>query len=124
MAISTTIDDQPPRSLQAPRQIQPLLVTRDLSKSFRGLTALKSHHLEISTGEVVGVIGPNGSGKSTFFNLVSGFLKPSSGVVEFDGRPIQHLSQARIVRLGIARTFQGTRLFYSLSLRDNLRSHA
>lgn len=122
MAIAVARETQPPVVLSP--AAPPLLVTRDLSKSFRGLTALKAHHLAVSTGEVVGVIGPNGSGKSTFFNLVTGFLKPNGGVVEFAGREIQHLSPARIVRLGIARTFQGTRLFPGLSLRDNIRSAA
>jgi len=102
----------------------PLLVTRELTKSFRSLVALKNHHIRVSTGEIVGVIGPNGSGKSTFFNLVTGFLKPNAGVVAFDGLEIQHLPAPRIVRLGIARTFQGTRLFAQLSVRENLRAAA
>src|SRR5262249_39078538 len=69
-------------------------------------------------------IGPNGSGKSTFFNLVTGFLKPNGGTVTFEGREIQHLSAPQIVRLGLARTFQGTRLFPQLSVRENLRAAA
>jgi branched-chain amino acid transport system ATP-binding protein len=89
----------------------PILVTRNLTKSFRRLPALKNHSVQVKQGEIVGVIGPNGSGKSTFFNLVTGFLKPNAGTVTFDGQEIQHLSAPRIVRLGVARTFQGTRLF-------------
>ncbi|HZT19358.1 MAG TPA: ABC transporter ATP-binding protein, partial [Dongiaceae bacterium] len=80
--------------------------------------------IEVRAGEVVGVIGPNGSGKSTFFNLVTGFLKPNAGTVEFAGRPIQHLPAPAIARLGIARTFQGTRLFRNLSVIENLRAAA
>ena len=91
------------------REAAPLLVTRELTKSFRSLVALRNHHIEVRAGEVVGVIGPNGSGKSTFFNLVTGFLKPNTGVVEFAGAPIQNLAAPAIVRLGIARTFHGTR---------------
>src|SRR5215813_4225406 len=102
----------------------PLLVTRDLTKSFRRLVALKNHRIEVRSGEIVGVIGPNGSGKSTFFNLVTGFLKPNTGVVSFAGREIQALAAPAIVRLGIARTFQGTRLFPQLSVRENLRAAA
>jgi branched-chain amino acid transport system ATP-binding protein len=105
-------------------EVTPLLATRALTKSFRSLVALKNHHIEVASGEIVGVIGPNGSGKSTFFNLVTGFLKPNAGVVAFDGQEIQHLPAPRIVRLGIARTFQGTRLFAQLSVRDNLRAAA
>ncbi len=102
----------------------PLLVTRELTKSFRRLIALKNHRIEVRSGEIVGVIGPNGSGKSTFFNLVTGFLKPNTGVVAFDGQEIQHLRAPQIVRLGVARTFQGTRLFPQLSVRENLRAAA
>ena len=106
------------------REAAPLLVTRELTKSFRSLVALRNHHIEVRAGEVVGVIGPNGSGKSTFFNLVTGFLKPNTGVVEFAGAPIQNLPAPAIVRLGIARTFQGTRLFKRLSVIENLRAAA
>ncbi|HVO02866.1 MAG TPA: ABC transporter ATP-binding protein [Candidatus Cybelea sp.] len=102
----------------------PILVTRALTKSFRRLTALKNHSVEVKSGEIVGVIGPNGSGKSTFFNLVTGFLKPNAGTVHFDGREIQQLSAPEIVRLGLARTFQGTRLFPRLTVRENLRAAA
>jgi branched-chain amino acid transport system ATP-binding protein len=102
----------------------PILVTRDLTKSFRRLTALKNHSVEVKRGEILGVIGPNGSGKSTFFNVVTGFLKPNTGTVRFEGQEIQHMPAPNIVRLGVARTFQGTRLFPRLSVRENLRAAA
>jgi branched-chain amino acid transport system ATP-binding protein len=102
----------------------PLLATRGLTKSFRNLIALKNHELTVQPGEIVGVIGPNGSGKSTFFNLVSGFLRADSGEVVFNGKPILGRSAAEIVRLGLARTFQGTRLFGGLSVADNIRAAA
>ena len=102
----------------------PILVTRGLTKSFRRLTALKNHSAQVNSGEILGVIGPNGSGKSTFFNLVTGFLKPNVGTVSFEGREIQHMTAPQIVRLGVARTFQGTRLFPQLSVRENLRAAA
>jgi branched-chain amino acid transport system ATP-binding protein len=102
----------------------PLLVTSELTKSFRSLVALRNHAIEVRAGEIVGVIGPNGSGKTTFFNLVTGFIKPNMGRVEFAGQPIQHLAPPAIVRLGIARTFQGTRLFPRLSVIENLRAAA
>ena len=101
-----------------------LLVTRNLSKSFRGLVALKDHAIRIAPGEIVGVIGPNGSGKSTLFNLVTGFVRPDAGEVEFDGRAIAALPPPTITRLGIARTFQGTRLFRELTVIENLRAAA
>jgi branched-chain amino acid transport system ATP-binding protein len=102
----------------------PLLAVRGLTKAFRGLTALKNHALEIRPGEILGVIGPNGSGKSTLFNLVTGFTRPNAGEVCLDGRPIHRLSPSQIVRLGIARTFQGTRLFPSLTVRENIAAAA
>jgi branched-chain amino acid transport system ATP-binding protein len=102
----------------------PILATRGLTKSFRRLTALKNHSIQVNGGEIVGVIGPNGSGKSTFFNLVTGFLRPNAGTVSFEGREVQHMTAPQIVRLGVARTFQGTRLFPKLSVRENLRAAA
>ncbi|WP_085124229.1 ABC transporter ATP-binding protein [Tistlia consotensis] len=102
----------------------PLLETSGLTKSFRSLVALRDQAIVVRPGEIVGVIGPNGSGKSTFFNLVSGFLRPDSGSVRFDGQPIERRSAAEIVRLGIARTFQGTRLFKALSVAENVRAAA
>jgi branched-chain amino acid transport system ATP-binding protein len=104
--------------------LQPLLQTRGLTKAFRSLVALRDHGIDIASGEIVGVIGPNGSGKSTFFNLVSGFLRPDRGSVLFDGRPIERRSAAEIVKLGIARTFQGTRLFRNLTVAENIRGAA
>jgi len=102
----------------------PILVTRGLTKQFRRLTALKNQSVEVRSGEIVGVIGPNGSGKSTFFNVVTGFQRPNAGTVTFEGREIQNLRAPEIVRLGIARTFQGTRLFPRLTVRENLRAAA
>ena len=103
---------------------EPLFQTRGLTKSFRSLVALKNHEIAVRVGEIVGVIGPNGSGKSTFFNVVTGFQRPDSGAILFDGQPIERLSSSTIVRLGIARTFQGTRLFPRLSVAENVRAAA
>jgi branched-chain amino acid transport system ATP-binding protein len=103
---------------------RPLLMASGLTKAFRGLMALKDHRIVVREREIVGVIGPNGSGKSTFFNLVTGFTRPDSGRIELDGRPIQRLRPSQIVRLGIARTFQGTRLFPQLTVRENVAAAA
>jgi branched-chain amino acid transport system ATP-binding protein len=103
---------------------RPLLMASGLTKAFRGLMALKDHRIVVREREIVGVIGPNGSGKSTFFNLVTGFTRPDSGRVELDGRPIHRLRPSQIVRLGIARTFQGTRLFPQLTVRENVAAAA
>jgi branched-chain amino acid transport system ATP-binding protein len=101
-----------------------LLETIGLTKAFKGLVALQGHTMRVNAGELIGVIGPNGSGKSTLFNVISGFLPPTSGSVKLDGQDISGLEPARISRLGIARTFQGTRLFKNLSVLENVRVSA
>ena len=99
-----------------------LLEVDGVSKAFKGLLALRDHTLRVSSGEIVGVIGPNGSGKSTLFNLITGFLRPTAGRIRFAGVDTGRLEPAHIARLGIARTFQGTRLFTSLSVFENVRA--
>ncbi|MBN8996324.1 MAG: ABC transporter ATP-binding protein [Rhizobiales bacterium] len=101
-----------------------LLETRGLTKAFRSLVALKNHEIIVRPREIVGVIGPNGSGKSTFFNVVTGFQRPNAGSVTFAGEPIERMAAADIVRLGIARTFQGTRLLKALTVEENVRAAA
>ncbi len=97
-----------------------LLSTTDLTIRFGGLTAVNGVDIQVRGGEIVGLIGPNGSGKTTFFNLITGIYKPTQGSVLFGGQPIHHLPSYRITRLGIARTFQASRLFYDLSVLDNV----
>ena len=101
-----------------------LLVTRGLTRTFGRLVALRNLAITVRRDEIFGVIGPNGSGKSTFFNLVTGFIRADAGEITFDGAPIANLPATEIVRRGIARTFQGTRLFRGLSVRDNLLAAA
>ena len=97
-----------------------ILLTEGLTKTFRGLRALVDQSIIVRAGEIVGVIGPNGSGKSTFFNQVTGFSVPDRGRIEFMGRSIVGHRPATIVRLGIARTFQGSRLFLSMTTLENV----
>ncbi|MBW1999307.1 MAG: ABC transporter ATP-binding protein, partial [Deltaproteobacteria bacterium] len=97
-----------------------LLKTKGLSISFGGLTAVDSVDLEVGRGTTVGLIGPNGSGKTTFFNIVSGIYRPSQGEVWFDGENIVGEKPHIITRKGMARTFQNNRLFWQLSILDNV----
>ena len=97
-----------------------LLEVKNLTKKFGGLTAVNDFSFEIKRGEFVGLIGPNGAGKTTVFNLISGFDKPNSGSIRFDGIDITGLKPYKIVNLGIARTFQLVRSFKFLSLLDNV----
>ncbi|MFX1500729.1 MAG: ABC transporter ATP-binding protein [Promethearchaeota archaeon] len=97
-----------------------ILEVKNLTKKFGGLTAVNDFSFEIKRGEFVGLIGPNGAGKTTIFNLISGFERPSSGSIRFDGIEISGLKPFKIVNLGIARTFQIVRSFKFLSLLDNV----
>jgi branched-chain amino acid transport system ATP-binding protein len=98
----------------------PLLQVVNLSKSFGGVQALYKVNLELKPGELLGVIGPNGSGKTTLVNLITRFVKPSSGEVRFKGQKISHLPPYKIVRLGIARTFQMVKPFYHMAAYKNM----
>jgi len=97
-----------------------LLKIEHLGMHFGGLLALEDLCLEVPEGALYGLIGPNGAGKTTVFNLVSGFLQPTSGRISLDGADITSLPPHRITYLGIARTFQNIRLFQELSVLDNV----
>ncbi len=97
------------------------LEVRGLNKAFGGLTVARDINLDLNPGDRKALIGPNGAGKSTFTNLITGILEPSSGSIRLDGRDIGRLSEAQRVKAGIAKTFQITNLFKSLTVRDNLR---
>ena len=94
-----------------------------LNKAFGGLVVARDINLSLAPGDRKALIGPNGAGKSTFTNLITGILRPSSGTIRLDGRDIGGLSEAKRVKAGIAKTFQITNLFRSLTVRDNLRLH-
>jgi len=98
----------------------PLLKVTGLSKNFGGVRALSNVSFDLKEGELLGVIGPNGSGKTTLVNLITRFVKPSSGKVFFKGKKISHLPPYRIVRMGIARTFQMVKPFYQLPAYKNM----
>jgi branched-chain amino acid transport system ATP-binding protein len=97
-----------------------VLEVEGLVKTFGGFTAVDRVSFRLNKGEILGLIGPNGSGKSTLFNLISGALPPTAGSVRFDGHEIGGLSANRIVRMGLARTFQIPRPFRKLSILENV----
>jgi len=97
-----------------------LLEARKVSKQFGGLAALRDVDLEVQKGMIVSLIGPNGAGKTTFFNMVSGFYKPTSGQMLFDGREIGGLRPSSATALGLGRTFQNIRLFRNMSALENV----
>ena len=98
----------------------PILVADQVSRRFGGLTAVDVHRLEVQRGTITALIGPNGAGKSTFFNLVSGFDKPTSGRWSFNGRDITGMSAYRIARLGMVRTFQLTKALTRMTALENM----
>jgi branched-chain amino acid transport system ATP-binding protein len=91
-----------------------------VSRSFEGVQALRDVTLELHRHEVVGLIGPNGAGKSTLVNVMSGFDRPSEGMVELDGGEITRWSPDRRGRNGLARTFQHSHAFRGLTVRENV----
>jgi branched-chain amino acid transport system ATP-binding protein len=104
------------------RENENLLQIEDLSKNFKGLRAIFNYHLSLRQGEILGVIGPNGAGKSTLFNLITGYIPPSSGKIYFRGQDITKYPPEKIAKLGIGRTFQSVRLFSNMTLMDNVRT--
>ena len=98
-----------------------LLEVENVSRHFGSLVAVDNVSMSVEAGELRAVIGPNGAGKTTFFNLISGFLAPTSGRILFDNEDITRLLPARRVWRGISRTFQVTEVFPELSVRENLR---
>jgi branched-chain amino acid transport system ATP-binding protein len=100
-----------------------LLRVEAVTKTFSGLTALDSVSLEVSGG-IVGVIGPNGAGKTTLFNVIAGSAKPDTGRVLFNDADITGYPPHRIARMGLARTFQLMRPFYSMTVSSNIACSA
>jgi neutral amino acid transport system ATP-binding protein len=97
-----------------------VLATHELSKTFGGVVAVDQVSLEVKEGKVNGLIGPNGSGKTTFFNLVTGMIRPDAGRVTVDGRDATGWTPHRIAHAGIGRTFQLCRIFPRLTVLDNM----
>ena len=97
-----------------------LLRVSNLTLRFGGITALAGVGLEIREGETVAVIGPNGSGKTSLFNCVTGLYRPTSGAIALRGESLLGLSPDRVTARGVARTFQNLRLFFNMTVLDNL----
>ncbi|MEV5826213.1 ABC transporter ATP-binding protein [Spirillospora sp. NPDC052242] len=98
----------------------PVLTARGLVREFRGFRAVDGVDLDVAEGAVHALVGPNGAGKTTLFNLLTGFLKPTSGSVRLAGRELAGSSPERIARLGLARSFQITSLFAELTPRRHV----
>ena len=97
-----------------------ILATRALNREFGAVIAAKDLDVRISKGEIVGVIEANGAGKTTFINMVTGYLKPTRGEIQFNGKSILGRSPRAITRAGMARSFQVAQLFPEMTVIDNL----
>ncbi len=96
------------------------LETRDLTKEFHGFRAVDRVNLKIEQGAAHALVGPNGAGKTTLFNLLTGFLKPSSGAISIFGEDVTRLRPEQIARRGVARSFQITSLFEQLTVLEHV----
>jgi branched-chain amino acid transport system ATP-binding protein len=97
-----------------------LLSIRNVTRRFGGIVAIDDVSLDVDQGRIVGLIGPNGAGKTTLFNVITRLYRPDSGELEFDGKSLLRTPPDRIVRRGIARTFQNVELFRSMTVLDNV----
>jgi len=97
-----------------------ILSTKKVTKRFGGLIAVGNLDMEIKEKSIHSIIGPNGAGKTTFFNCVTGFYRPESGEIVFNGHSLVGRTSDQIVRLGIARTYQNIRLFPNLTALENV----
>ena len=112
--VSSTLDE--PRA--APDEA--VLVISGVSKHFGGVRAVESVSLSVRRGALVSIIGPNGAGKTSILNMISGFYRPDSGTIVFEGTDITAARPSRVAALGIARTFQNIALFAGMTVLDNI----
>lgn len=98
----------------------PLLEIRGLTVRFGGLVAVSELDMKVEQGQIFVLVGPNGAGKTTVLNCISGFIRPDSGSITFEGRQVLPLGRHRRAALGIGRTFQNQQLFTSMTVLENL----
>jgi neutral amino acid transport system ATP-binding protein len=103
------------------KKVDPILVAKNVTRQFGGLTAVNVEHLEIPRGQITALIGPNGAGKTTMFNLLTGFDKPNTGEWVFNGHNLAGVPSYKVARLGMIRTFQLTKALSLLTVLDNMR---
>ena len=97
-----------------------VLKASDLNKSFSGIVAAKDINVTINQGEIVGIIGANGAGKTVFVNMITGYLKPTSGKIEFLGEDITGIEPRNATHIGLCRSFQISQVFMTMTVKQNL----
>ena len=105
---------------KAPNYEGALLLAKDVTMRFGGVTAVSDLSIALPKGAIAGIIGPNGAGKTTAFNVLSGFYTPQEGDVIFGGKSVKGLGPAEICNLGMARTFQNIRLSQQMTVLENI----
>ena len=100
--------------------MSPLIEAEGVCKAFGGLQALSDCSLSVAEGSISGLIGPNGSGKTTLFNVMTGYERASQGEIRLGGKSISQATPERVFALGVGRTFQITRLFFRLTVLENM----
>jgi branched-chain amino acid transport system ATP-binding protein len=114
--MSATQNPKMPASLSNP----PILEATAVTKQFGGLTAVSDVSFSLPERSIVSIIGPNGAGKTTFFNILTGFYRPTFGRITFDGRDITRARPDQVMKAGMARTFQNIRLFATMTATENV----
>ena len=104
----------------APKR-DPILVVDGVRRAFGGLVAVDVDHLEVQRGAITALIGPNGAGKTTFFNLLTNFDDPDTGVRHFEGQELSKVAAHRVANLGMVRTFQLTKSLSKMTVIENMR---
>ncbi len=97
-----------------------ILQTKNLQKSFSGIVAAENINISVKEGEIIGIIGANGAGKTVFVNMITGYLKPSSGKIEFSGRDITGIKPREATHIGVCRSFQVSQVFMTMTVKQNL----
>lgn len=119
-AVDLRVSDRPAEPHEPPLTGRTLLEVRELRKRFGGVRAVDGLSFSVQEGSITALIGPNGSGKTTAFNLIHGMLRPDAGEILLAGRHVERLPAHRRAHLGIARTFQLTRLFPEMTVLENV----
>jgi len=97
-----------------------ILKTTNLQKSFSGIIAAEDINISVKEGEIIGIIGANGAGKTVFVNMITGYLKPTSGSIEFNGKNITGIKPREATHIGVCRSFQVSQVFMSMTVKQNL----
>jgi neutral amino acid transport system ATP-binding protein len=120
------LSDDPPEvpaeafGVATPARTEPVLVVEEVTKHFRGLLAVDHASIRVEPRSITALIGPNGAGKTTLFNIISGFIRPETGSIEFKGRRIEGKPPHWVSRHGLVRTFQITKALTKMSVLDNM----